>query len=98
MVAGSRDRPCEGSTSSLRCSDRLNVLAPGVRRAQVELWYLGHRPRVDRERQLQAPGANEGVAEIVKVPNRGHSPTIDSGWREVADTGLAFVQKHGSMP
>ena len=98
MLVGSRDRACEGSTSSLRCSDRLNVLAPGVRRAQVGLWYLVHRPRVDRGRLLQAPSANEGVAEIVKVPNRGHPLTIDSGRREVADTGLAFVQKHGSMP
>ena len=97
MVVGSRDRPCEGPqfAESFR---QLNVLAPGDRCAQVELWYLGHRPRVDRERQLQAPGANEGVAEIVKVPKRGHSARIDIGWREVADTGLAFVQKHGSMP
>ena len=38
---------------------------------------------------------NEGVTEIVKVPNRGHSLTIDSGWQEVADIALAFVQKHG---
>ena len=37
--------------------------------------------------------ANEGVTEIVKIPNRGHSLTIDSGWREVADTALAFVQR-----
>jgi non-heme chloroperoxidase len=37
--------------------------------------------------------ANEGVTEIVKVPNRGHSLTIDSGWREVADTALAFVKR-----
>ena len=36
---------------------------------------------------------NEGVTEIVKVPNRGHSLTIDSGWREVADTALQFVQR-----
>jgi pimeloyl-ACP methyl ester carboxylesterase len=41
---------------------------------------------------------NEGVTEIVKIPDRGHSLTIDSGWREVADTALAFVQKHGPMP
>jgi len=27
------------------------------------------------------------------MPNRGHSLTIDSGWREVADTALAFVQR-----
>jgi non-heme chloroperoxidase len=36
---------------------------------------------------------NEGVTEIVEMPNRGHSLTIDSGWREVADTALAFVKR-----
>ena len=37
---------------------------------------------------------NEGVTEIQQVPNRGHSLTIDSGWREVADTALAFVERY----
>ena len=36
---------------------------------------------------------NEGVTEIVEIPDRGHALTIDSGWREVADTALAFVQR-----
>jgi pimeloyl-ACP methyl ester carboxylesterase len=36
---------------------------------------------------------NEGVTEIVELPGRGHALTIDSGWREVADTALAFVQR-----
>jgi non-heme chloroperoxidase len=36
---------------------------------------------------------NAGVTEIKKIPNRGHSLTIDSGWREVADTALAFVRR-----
>ncbi len=36
---------------------------------------------------------NDGVTEIVKVPGRGHSLTIDNGWREVADTALAFVRR-----
>jgi non-heme chloroperoxidase len=36
---------------------------------------------------------NEGVTEIAKIPNRGHALTIDSGWREVADTALAFVKR-----
>jgi non-heme chloroperoxidase len=36
---------------------------------------------------------NEGVTEIVKIPNRGHSLTIDGGWREVANTSLEFVQR-----
>jgi pimeloyl-ACP methyl ester carboxylesterase len=37
---------------------------------------------------------NPGVTEIVKIPGRGHSLTIDHGWREVADIALAFVRKH----
>jgi non-heme chloroperoxidase len=36
---------------------------------------------------------NKNVTEIVEMANRGHSLTIDSGWREVADTALAFVQR-----
>jgi pimeloyl-ACP methyl ester carboxylesterase len=36
---------------------------------------------------------NKGVTEIKKIPNRGHSLTIDGGWREVADTALAFVKR-----
>jgi pimeloyl-ACP methyl ester carboxylesterase len=38
---------------------------------------------------------NPGVTEIVEVPNRGHALTIDSGWREVAETALAFVKRFG---
>ena len=36
---------------------------------------------------------NQDVTEIVELPNRGHSLTIDSGWREVCDTALDFVQR-----
>jgi non-heme chloroperoxidase len=36
---------------------------------------------------------NEGVTEIEKIPDRGHSLTIDSGWREVADRALAFAKR-----
>ncbi|HEU5212909.1 MAG TPA: alpha/beta hydrolase [Gaiellaceae bacterium] len=36
---------------------------------------------------------NTGVTEIVKVPNRGHSLTIDHGWREVAQTALDFTSR-----
>jgi pimeloyl-ACP methyl ester carboxylesterase len=36
---------------------------------------------------------NPGVTEIKMIPNRGHSLTIDSGWREVADTALDFVKR-----
>jgi non-heme chloroperoxidase len=36
---------------------------------------------------------NAAVTEIVKIPNRGHSLTIDHGWREVAQTALDFVKR-----
>ncbi len=36
---------------------------------------------------------NQAVTEIEKIPNRGHSLTIDSGWREVAERALAFVKR-----
>jgi pimeloyl-ACP methyl ester carboxylesterase len=36
---------------------------------------------------------NEGVTEIVEMKDRGHALVIDSGWEEVADTALKFVQR-----
>jgi pimeloyl-ACP methyl ester carboxylesterase len=41
---------------------------------------------------------NPGVTEIVKIPNRGHSLTIDHGWREVAQTALDFVRRVTASP
>jgi non-heme chloroperoxidase len=41
------------------------------------------------KRQRRKPG----VTEIVKIPNRGHSLTIDHGWREVAETALTFIKR-----
>ena len=36
---------------------------------------------------------NDGVTEIVKVPDRGHALTVDAGWRTVAETALEFVKR-----
>lgn len=36
---------------------------------------------------------NPGVTELTEMPNRGHSLTIDNGWREVADRSLEFVKR-----
>jgi pimeloyl-ACP methyl ester carboxylesterase len=38
------------------------------------------------------------VTEIEKIPDRGHSITIDHGWREVAGKSLAFVQRFLTIP
>jgi non-heme chloroperoxidase len=37
---------------------------------------------------------NPNPTEFVEIPGRGHSITIDSGWREVCDTALAFVDRY----
>ncbi|HEX5016797.1 MAG TPA: alpha/beta hydrolase [Actinomycetes bacterium] len=36
---------------------------------------------------------NPNVTEIKKMPNRGHSLTIDDGWQEVAQTALDFIAR-----
>ena len=36
---------------------------------------------------------NPNVTEIAKVPDRGHSLTIDHGWQEVAQTALDFLER-----
>jgi non-heme chloroperoxidase len=36
---------------------------------------------------------NPGVTEFAEIPGRGHALTIDSGWLEVAQTSLAFVER-----
>jgi pimeloyl-ACP methyl ester carboxylesterase len=36
---------------------------------------------------------NPSVTEIKKMPNRGHSLTVDHGWQEVAQAALDFVKR-----
>jgi non-heme chloroperoxidase len=49
-------------------------------------WAIAHATYKRQKR-------NPGVTEIVKMTNRGHSLTIDHGWREVAQTALDFVKR-----
>nr|WP_246315072.1 alpha/beta hydrolase [Kineococcus aurantiacus] len=50
-------------------------------------WAITHASYVRQKR-------NPGLTEIVEIPGRGHSLTIDSGWREVARTALGFIGTH----
>jgi hypothetical protein len=36
---------------------------------------------------------NANPTEFIEMKGRGHSLTIDHGWREVADRALAFVER-----
>jgi non-heme chloroperoxidase len=59
---------------------------------------------ISGERDHTVPGAiakstfklqrhNHAPTEAITVPNRGHSLTVDAGWREVADAALTFVNR-----
>src|SRR5213596_2452084 len=50
-------------------------------------WAIAHASYVQQQK-------NAGVTEIQEIPDRGHSLTIDHGWREVAETARAFIAKH----
>ena len=38
---------------------------------------------------------SDAVTDLAEFPDRGHSLTIDSGWRAVADASLAWLDKQG---
>jgi pimeloyl-ACP methyl ester carboxylesterase len=50
-------------------------------------------PRSISEAAFKHQQRNPGVTEFVEMPGRGHALTIDSGWREVADTALRFIRR-----
>jgi non-heme chloroperoxidase len=50
-------------------------------------------PTAIAKASLKKQERNEGVTEFAEIPDRGHALTIDSGWREVAETALAFAQR-----
>ncbi|MBA3867621.1 MAG: alpha/beta hydrolase [Anaerolineae bacterium] len=50
-------------------------------------WAIAHASFKQQEH-------NPGVTEIKEIPDRGHSLTIDRGWKEVAETALEFVGKY----
>jgi pimeloyl-ACP methyl ester carboxylesterase len=49
-------------------------------------WAISHASYKKQDR-------NDATTEILEVPGRGHALTIDSGWREVADSALNFVRR-----
>ena len=41
---------------------------------------------------------SDAVTDLIEFPDRGHSLTIDSGWREVADACLTWLAERGLAP
>jgi len=51
-------------------------------------------PEVITKATLQQYRHSDAVTELADFPDRGHSLTIDSGWRAVADESLTWLAKH----
>jgi non-heme chloroperoxidase len=49
-------------------------------------WAMAHAA-------FQRQKRNAALTEIVEMPNRGHSLVIDSGWQEVAEAALTFLDR-----
>jgi len=52
-------------------------------------------PEAITESTLKQYRHSTAETDLVEFADRGHSLTIDSGWREVADACLAWLDKHG---
>ena len=50
-------------------------------------------PRAIAAASYEEQERNQDVTEFVEIPGMRHVPTIDSGWREVADTAFGFIQR-----
>lgn len=50
-------------------------------------------PRAIAKASFSKQRRNSAATEFVEMPGRGHALIIDSGWRAVANTALAFVQR-----
>ncbi|HWD61865.1 MAG TPA: dienelactone hydrolase family protein, partial [Humibacter sp.] len=48
-------------------------------------------PEAITKATLKQYRGSSAVTELVEFPDRGHSLTVDSGWREVADSVLSWI-------
>jgi pimeloyl-ACP methyl ester carboxylesterase len=55
-------------------------------------------PEVITKAELKAYRKSNAVTELLEFPDRGHSLTVDSGWREVADKSLAWLSANQLGP
>ncbi|MGY1695509.1 alpha/beta hydrolase [Geodermatophilus sp. SYSU D00814] len=86
QMANANLNPWTQARVDTRNPDRGPLLIIDGERDHTVPWAIAHAA-YQRQRH------NPAVTEIVEVPGRGHSLTIDSGWRDVARTALDFVER-----
>ena len=80
--------PSSASRNSIRCCGPLksSTRAAQYHRSLTVPWSIANASYKQQQ-------GNPGHTQIVEMAGRGHSLIIDNGWREVADTALAFTQR-----
>jgi pimeloyl-ACP methyl ester carboxylesterase len=85
-VASANLNPWSGTKVDTQNPDRGPLLVLSGERDHTVPWAIAHA-------SYKKQRGNPGVTEITEMKGRGHSLTIDSGWREVADTALRFLAR-----
>jgi len=76
---------------------RVDVHAPGRGPLLVMAGERDHViPPVSARATFRRQRRNADVTDYVVVPGRGHSLVVDTGWEQVAQLALEFVQKYAS--
>jgi pimeloyl-ACP methyl ester carboxylesterase len=95
-VPGSGVPLFQAATANLNPRTEAQVDSKGAQRGPL-LIVSGERdhtvPPALSKAAFRRQSRNPGVTEFQEFAGRGHSLTIDSGWREVAEAALAFVRR-----
>ncbi|HEX6761454.1 MAG TPA: alpha/beta hydrolase [Gaiellaceae bacterium] len=85
-AASANFNPWSGLKVDTKNPERGPLLILSGERDHTVPWAIAHA-------SYKKQRGNPGVTEITEMKGRGHSLTIDSGWREVADTALRFLAR-----
>jgi pimeloyl-ACP methyl ester carboxylesterase len=88
QAAAANLNPFSETRVDVLAATRGPMLVVSGERDNIVPWALSNAA-YKRQRKNIAP------TEIVEIPGRGHSLVFDSGWREVADAALGFLDRQG---
>jgi pimeloyl-ACP methyl ester carboxylesterase len=80
--------PATDASVDSRAAGRGPLLVVSGEKDHTVPWAIAHASFKKQKR-------NAAVTEVVEIPGAGHSLVIDSGWPDVADKALSFLDRQG---